>query len=364
VTARGPDYFLTEGYAMTNPSGAPSRYPAEQGFAWPAEWEVHRRTWMCWPSRLECFGDPARFLRGKQALAHLVRTVAGVEPVALAVRAEDAAEARLATAGTAEIFEMPLDDGWARDIGPTFLVGSEKALAGVQWNFNAWGRKYQPYAHDAMFARRVLRAIGGREFAASLVCEGGALHGDGEGTILTTEQCLLNTNRNPGLAREDVEEMLRLYLGARTVIWLQGRFSDLETDGHIDNIACFAAPGRVILGVPDSREHPDWEPVQNAMRTLTNSRDARGRRLEIIPLPQPRQRRLSWSGQLLQASYVNFYLANGAVIVPAFDDPHDDAARDVVAKLFPGRHVMQINALDLVQGGGGMHCMTQQEPAQ
>ena len=348
---------------MTDTKSALSRYPAESGFAWPAEWHAHRRTWMCWPSRLDCFGNAARLLRGRQALANLVRTVAGVEPVTLAVRAEDAAEARLATGGKAEILEVPLDDGWARDIGPAFLLDSEKALAGVQWNFNAWGHKYQPYAHDAMFARRILRTIGAREFAAPLVCEGGALHGDGEGTILTTEQCLLNANRNPGLSREDVEKLLRLYLGAKTVIWLRGLFSDLETDGHIDNIACFAAPGRVILGMPDSRDHPDWEPAQDAMRTLTNAHDARGRPLEVVPLPQPTQRRLSWSGQLLQASYVNFYLANGAVIMPAFDDPRDDNARNLAVSLFQGRKVLQIDALDLVQGGGGIHCMTQQEPA-
>ncbi len=348
---------------MTGTTHALSRYPAEQGFAWPAEWSAHRRTWMCWPSRLHCFGDADRLLRGQQALANLVRTVAAVESVTLAVRAEDVAEARLATGGLAEILELPLDDGWARDIGPTFLSGKEKAGAGVQWNFNAWGHKYQPYAHDAMFARRILDAMGVHAFAAPLVCEGGALHGDGEGTILTTEQCLLNTNRNPGLAREDVEKVLRLYLGAQKVIWLQGRFSDVETDGHIDNIACFASPGRVILGVPDSREHPDWEPAHDALRTLTNSRDARGRALDVVPLPQPRQQRLSWSGQLLQASYVNFYLANGAVIMPAFDDPHDDIARDLLGSLFQGRKILQLDALDLVQGGGGIHCMTQQEPA-
>lgn len=348
---------------MTDGTDAPLHYPAESGFAWPAEWSPHRRTWMCWPSRRDCFGSADGLLHGQQALANLVRTIAAVEPVTLTVRADDAAEARLATGGKAEIIDLPLDDGWARDIGPTFLAGKEKMLAGVQWNFNAWGHKYQPYTHDAMFARRVLDALGAHAFAAPLVCEGGALHGDGEGTVLTTEQCLLNANRNPDLAREDIEKVLHLYLGAERVIWLPGRFSDLETDGHVDNIACFAAPGRVILGVPDSRDHPDWGPVQDAMRTLSNSRDARGRRLDIVPLPQPKQRRLSWSGQLLQASYVNFYLANGAVIMPAFDDPHDDSARDLVGSLFPGRKVLQIDALDLVQGGGGIHCMTQQEPA-
>lgn len=348
---------------MTPSPGMPPADPAQLGFYWPAEWRAHRRTWMCWPSRLECFGDASRFLRGKQALARLARAVAGFEPVTLAVHPRDTAEARLAVADKAEILEMPLDDGWARDIGPTFLAGDHNRLAGVQWIFNAWGNKYRPYTDDAMFARRVLRALGTREFAAPLVCEGGALHGDGEGTILTTEQCLLNPNRNPQLARDDIERVLGLHLGTRKVIWLPGRFSDEETDGHIDNIACFAAPGRVIVGVPDSRDHPDWEPVRAAIRTLTESRDAAGRRLDIISLPQPKRRRPSWSGRLLQASYVNFYLANGAVIVPAFDDPNDDTARNLIGELFAGREVVQIDAFDLVEGGGGIHCVTQQEPA-
>jgi agmatine deiminase len=302
-------------------------------------------------------------LRAKQAYAGVARAISGFEPVVLAVPPEDAAEAKLATGGKLEIFETRLDDGWARDIGPTFLRNSVGDLAGVQWIFNAWGHKYQPYTHDALFARHVLQAIGAKQFSAPLVCEGGALHGDGEGTLLTTEQCLLNANRNPGLPREDVETLLHQYLGARKVIWIGGVFSDSETDGHIDNIACFAAPGRVIVGIPSSHSHPDYEPVQEAIRTLTAARDAMGRPLEIVSLPQPEKQRLAWSGQLLQASYVNFCLANGAVIMPAFEDSHDETARKILSDVFPGRDITQIEALDIVQGGGGIHCITQQEPA-
>jgi agmatine deiminase len=317
---------------------------------------------MCWPARHECFGGPDRALRAKQAYSRVARAVSGFEPVILAARPADAAEARLATGGRLEVVEMPLDDSWARDFGPTFLTGGEGRLAGVQWVFNAWGRKYHPYTNDAGFARRVLDAAGGKLYAAPLTCEGGALHTDGQGTVITTEQCLLNPNRNPGLSRAEIEEALRLYVGARKVIWLGEGFADDETDGHVDNIACFAAPGRVIVGIP-ARSHPDFEPVQEAMRRLKSARDAEERSLEIVELPQPAKLRQSWSGRPLASSYVNFYLVNGAVIMPAFDDKNDEPARIILSQCFPGRDIMQIDALDIVQGGGGIHCITQQEPA-
>lgn len=344
-------------------AGARSDYPDESGFWWPAEWQPHRRTWICWPARSECFGGGENLLRAKQAVARLALAIAAFEPVTVAVRPEDAPEAKLATAGRVELMETPLDDGWARDIGPTFVIGPQAMLAGVKWNFNAWGHKYHPYTHDAMFARRVLELAGARSFAAPIVCEGGAIHGDGEGTVLTTEQCLLNTNRNPGLRREDVATVLDRYLGIRKVIWVRGEFSDSETDGHIDNIACFAGPGRVIVGVPDSPGHPDGQPVREAIRMLAEARDARGRPLEVISLPQPRNRHLSWSGHPLQASYVNFCFANSAVVMPGFDDPNDEPARKIIRDVFAGRQIVQVAALDIVQGGGGIHCMTQQEPA-
>lgn len=316
---------------------------------------------MCWPARHECFGGREGALRAKQAYARVARAVSGFEAVTLAARPADAAEARLATGARADIAEMALDDSWARDFGPTFLTDKKGHLAGVHWIFNAWGRKYHPYTNDASFARRVLEAVGGARYAAPLICEGGALHTDGQGTVLTTEQCLLNPNRNPGRSRADVEHVLRQYVGARKVIWLGDGFADDETDGHIDNIACFAAPGRVLVGIPP-RSHPDRAPVQEALRRLRTSNDAEGRTFEIVELPQPRKTRQSWSGKLLPASYVNFYLVNGGVIMPAFGDKNDEQARSILVQCFPGRDIMQIDAIDIVQGGGGIHCITQQEP--
>jgi len=336
--------------------------PVHDGFFMPAEWDAHKRTWMCWPARLAPFGNDERFLRAKQAYARVARAISSFEPVIVAARHEDAAEAKLATGGKVDVVEMALDDGWARDFGPTFLANGRGRVAGVQWRFNAWGGKYHPYTNDATFARRILETVGLPVYEAPFVCEGGALHADGEGTILTTEQCLLNPNRNPEFDREGAEAVLAHYLGARKVIWLGDGFNDVETDGHVDNIACFAAPGRVIVGVPASKNHPDYAPVQEALRRLRAAHDAHDRALDVVEMQQPKKTRTNWSGKLLEKSYVNFYLANGAIIMPAFDDPNDEAACAVLADCFPGRDIMQIAAVDIVEGGGGIHCITQQEP--
>ena len=336
--------------------------PARDGYAMPAEWATHARTWMCWPCRTEAWGGPEGLLRAKQATARVARAISSFEPVVIAARPSDAAETKLATQGKTAIFEVPLDDSWARDIGPTYVTSPDGGRAAVQWQFNAWGNKYQPWTQDAQFATRAARHADVRVYAAPLVCEGGAIHCDGEGTLITTEQCLLNSNRNPHLDRQQVEERLALYTGARRVIWLGEGFSDDETDGHVDNIACFVAPGRVLVGVPSSRSHPDFEPVMDVLHRLKQTRDAQGRRIEIIELEQPRKASGDWRGRPLQASYVNFYLANGGVILPGFDDPNDERARSVIADCFAGRDILQIEAMDIVEGGGGIHCITQQEP--
>jgi agmatine deiminase len=317
---------------------------------------------MCWPCRIETWGGPEGLLRAKQAVARVARAISSFEPVIIAVRPLDAAEAKLATSGKTEIFEVALDDSWARDSGPTFVTAPDGAKGAVQWEFNAWGNKYHPWTDDAQFASRVARQCDVRLFQAPLVCEGGALHSDGEGTLITTEQCLLNANRNPHLDRQQVEERLALFTGARRVIWLGEGYSDEETDGHVDNIACFVAPGRVLIGVPSSRSHPDFAPVMEAIRRLAETRDADGRRIEIIELEQPQRQGTDWRGRLLQASYINFYLPNGGVVMPAFDDRNDEKARELIADCFPGRDILQITATDIVAGGGGIHCITQQEP--
>jgi agmatine deiminase len=345
----------TDGIGMTN--------EIEAGLDWhaPPEWAKHLRTWMCWPCRTEAWGSVENLARARNATAEVARAISRFESVIVAARPQDAADAARSCADTAEIFEVALDDSWARDCGPTFLSGAGRA--GVAWRFNAWGEKYQPYENDRAFAARVLERAGARIYRAPLVCEGGAIHFDGEGTLLATEQCLLNSNRNPDCSIEEVEGVLTRYTGSRCIIWLGSGFADEETDGHVDNIACFAAPGRVILGVPASRSHPDWGPVMEASRRLSQARDARGRQLEVVEMPQPQKIRFDWRARPLAASYVNFYLVNGGVVMPSFDDPADSPARAVLADCFPGRIVVQVDALDIVQGGGGIHCITQQEPA-
>ena len=347
---------------MTKRLDADDPCPARDGFAMPAEWSTHARTWICWPCRIETWGGPEALLRAKQAVARVARAISTFEPVVIASRPIDAPEAQLATSGKTEILEVAIHDSWARDSGPTFVTAEDGRKGAVQWEFNAWGNKYLPWADDAQFASRVARQSDVRLYTAPLVCEGGALHTDGQGTLITTEQCLLNPNRNPHLDRQQVEERLALFTGARRVIWLGEGFSDDETDGHVDNIACFVAPGRVLVGVPSSRTHADFAPVMEAIRRLSETRDAEGRRIEIIEVEQPQTQRQDWRGRPLQASYVNFYLANGGVVMPGFDDRNDEKARETIAALFPGRDILQIQALDIVEGGGGIHCITQQEP--
>ena len=333
--------------------------PLHSGYAMPAEWAPHRRTWMCWPCRSEAWGSEARLERARLATVRVARAIAQFEPVVIVARPADAAMVERACRGFAEILVVPLDDSWARDTGPTFLSGL--GIAGVAWQFNAWGGKYDGYEHDRAFASRILLHEHGKAFCAPIVCEGGAIHVDGEGTLITTEQCLLNPNRNPGVARQQISETLRRYTGAETVLWLPGEYSDRETDGHVDNIACFAAPGRIIIGTPPA-DHPDFTAIADLKRFLAEAHDARGRRLEIVELVQPHRLRDDWRGRPLAASYVNFYLANGGLVMPAFDDPADLPAQRVLKDCFPDREIVQLDALDIVQGGGGIHCITQQEP--
>jgi agmatine deiminase len=320
-------------------------------FRMPAEWEPHVRTWMCWPCRAQAWGDMAA---AKRAYADVARAIAKFEPVVMAANSGDAAEAADMTG--MKIFSVALDDSWARDIGPTFVRDILGDRAAIHWRFNAWGGKYMPFDRDARFAANVAAQAKVPIHPASIICEGGAIHSDGQGTLLTTEQCLLNPNRNPGLTRAVAEQVLHYAVGADRVVWLGDGFSDDETDGHVDNIACFAAPGTVILGIPDSPDHPDAPAIRIARARLK----AAG--LDVIELLQPRIIRRDARGRLLQASYVNFYLCNGGLIMPSFDDPHDVRAQATLAAAFPGRDISVVPALPIVAGGGGIHCITQQEP--
>ncbi|HYD29426.1 MAG TPA: agmatine deiminase family protein [Azospirillaceae bacterium] len=333
--------------------------PAADGFRMPAEWVGHSRCWMGWPCRPETW-DGAGFEAAKSAYAEVAKAIAAFEPVAMVCNPADVAEVSLICGTGVTVLPLDLSDSWMRDIGPSFLVDGKGGLAGVHWRFNAWGENYPDYAADAEVGRKVLEHLGLPLYAAPLVLEGGAIHVDGEGTVLTTEQCLLNPNRNPHLDRGQIEELLKDHLGANTVVWLGEGYQDDETDGHVDEIAFFVRPGVVAAIVTDDPGDSNFKAFQDNLDRLKAARDARGREFEVIPLPQPKRR--DHNGVRLTLSYTNLYLANGGVVMPAFEDFADDEAFRILRRCFPERQVVQVPALDIVRGGGGIHCITQQQP--
>ena len=326
-------------------------------FAMPAEWSEHSRCWMAWPS------NPAIWTRGMdhafRNFAHVVQTILQFEPVTLLVHPRDRALAQRLCGGQVEYWEYTLDDSWMRDFGPTFVIDGAGELAGVDWRFNGWG-KY-PYDNDQHVARFVLDRLSLRRIEAPLVLEGGSIHVDGEGTVLTTEQCLLHPNRNPELDKQQIANLLLDYLGAQQVIWLPQGITDDDTDGHIDEIACFVEPGVVLALLGNDKGDVDFAVLQRNADILRDTRDARGRKLDVVTLEQPEV--VMRGEQRLSQSYINFYIANDGVVMPAFGDrKRDEQARGTIAELFPRRKVVQIPAHELAYGGGNIHCITQQQP--
>lgn len=332
-------------------------FPMPKPYSMPAEWHPHTRCWMAWPSNPTIWSNGMEAAYG--AFAGVVRAILEFEPVSLLVRPEDLGEARRRCGDQVSYLEFELDDSWMRDFGPTFVLSDTGELAGVNWRFNGWG-KY-PYANDQAVARFILEQIGVPCIDAPFVLEGGAIHVDGQGTVLTTEQCLLHPNRNPGMSKQQIDEQVRTYLGADKIIWLKQGIKDDDTDGHIDELACFVAPGRVLALVANDTGDVDYAPLQENLEILQSATDARGRALEVVTLEQPE---VAYRGeQRLSRSYINFYIANGGIVMPAFGDRARDArARAVLAELFPRHRVVQVPAHELAYGGGNIHCITQQQP--
>jgi agmatine deiminase len=333
--------------------------PGDARFRMPAEWEPHAACWMSWPCRPENWDD---IEAARATCVEVARAVARFEPVTMTANAEDVRAARRALAGipAVEVVDVPSDDSWARDTAPTFVVDGRGGLGGVDWSFNAYGGIYEEYGRTRSMARRILHLLGARRFAAPLVLEGGAVHVDGEGTVLTTEEVVLDPRRNPGLARDEAERLLCAYLGAQKVVWLRSALDHDNTGGHVDNLACFTAPGVVAaLGCAD-RGDPQHGAIQENLARLRAATDAAGRSLRVVELPMPARR--EFRGRRLSPSYVNFYVANGGVVVPAFGDPADEAARDLLAHLFPRRAVVSVLTTELAKADGNVHCITQQQP--
>mgnify|MGYP000933605654 CR=1 FL=1 len=337
----------------------PMTTPRSAGYRMPPEWAPHAGCWMAWPCRPENWDD---LERARATYVEVARAVARFEPVTMTANAEDAGAARSALAGiaAARVVVVPSDDSWSRDTAPTFVVDGRGSLAGVDWRFNAYGGIYEEYGRTRDMAQRILDLIGARRFAAPLTLEGGAIHVDGDGTVLTTSEVVLDPRRNPHLDRPAAERLLCDYLGADKVIWLSSALDHDNTGGHVDNLACFAAPGVVAALGCDDRDDPQYAAVQENLGRLRAATDACGRALEVVELPMPE--RPEFHGRRISPSYVNFFIANGGVVMPTFGDPADARARDLLAHLFPRAAVVQVPTLELAKADGNIHCITQQQP--
>jgi agmatine deiminase len=355
--------------------------PAADGFRMPAEFEPHSGCWMAWPER----PDNWRLQAGpaQEAFAAVAEAIAVSEPVTMAVSDAQFERCRARLSPAVRVVEASTDDAWLRDTGPTFVLDGHGRRRGVDWRFNAWGGRegglYAAWERDERLAAKVLEIEGDDRYRAPLVLEGGSVHVDGEGTVLTTEECLLNPNRNPEYSREQIEQALCDHLGTEKVVWLGRGIHEDETDGHVDNLACFARPGIVLLTWSDDDSDPQAAISGEALARLEAATDARGRSFEVVRLPSPgpllttaeeaagveaapgtRPRR---AGDRLAASYVNFYLANSRLIMPLLDPRCDEEAAEILARCFPEREIVGVSAREILLGGGNVHCITQQVPA-
>ncbi len=336
--------------------------PAAAGYRMPAEWEPHRATWLSWPHKLDSW--PGKFEPIPPLYARLVRELATSEQVCVLASGQPLAQARELLGGVpnATLFDIPTDDAWIRDSGPTFLAGPPTAPPLLlDWGYNAWGGKYPPFENDDAIGRLLASKLGYHCHEPGIILEGGAIDVDGRGTLLTTEQCLLNPNRNPQLSRAEIERYLADYLAVRKVLWLGGGIVGDDTDGHIDELARFVAPRTVVAAVEEDPQDENYASLADNLARLKSMTDIEGKPLEVIPLPMPRP--MFHEDQRLPASYCNFYIANSLVIVPQYGDPADTRAVETLTKLFPTRRICPLPARDLVWGLGAFHCITQQEPA-
>lgn len=335
----------------------------------PPEWAPHRGTWLSWPHRESSW--PGKFEPIPGVFAEIVRQLAPHEEVHINVagpemEADVRSVLRHRQVETSNVFfhHNPTNDAWCRDHGPIFLqrtVNDVPEQAIVDWGYNAWGGKYPPFDLDDVIPTRIGAELGIPVFHPGIVMEGGSIDVNGCGTLLTTESCLLNPNRNPELSREEIEGYLRDYLGVRQILWLGDGIAGDDTDGHVDDLARFTDPRTVVTVVEEDPADENYAPLADNLRRLQGMTDQDGRPLRIVTLPMPRP--LWHDGQRLPASYANFYIANGVVLLPAYDPPRDEIARRTLQGLFPDRRVIPIDCTDLVWGLGAVHCVTQQWPA-
>lgn len=346
-----------------------NRTPAQLGYRMPAEWERHRGTWLSWPHKEASW--PGKFAPVPRIFSDIVRHLCPAEEVHINVAGpdmEDDVRQLLTSQGipldNVHFHHNPTNDAWCRDHGPIFIQrpaesGREQAI--VDWDFNAWGGKYPPFDLDDVVPTRIGAEYGIPVFRPGIVMEGGSIEVNGLGTLLTTESCLLNPNRNPALGRDDIERHLRDYLGVSTILWLGDGIEGDDTDGHVDDLTRFTDPHTVVTVLEDDPADANHAPLRENLARLRGMRDQDGAPLRVVTLPMPR--RLEHEGQRLPASYANFYIGNSVVLLPTYDPSTDNQARETLRDLFPDRTVIGIDCTDLVWGLGAFHCVTQQWPA-
>ncbi len=326
----------------------------------PAEWEFHEQCLVAWPTREELW-DPY-FEEAKKEFAAVCNAIVEFEPLTLFVDIGQLVDAKRFVSSAVDIVELPLDDSWVRDTGPIGIVDGTGRRVGVDFRFNSWGERFLPFDKDAASAELILAHFGIDRIKSDMVLEGGSITVDGEGTLITTKQCLLNPNRNPEMSREEIEDELKARLGVQKVVWLRwGHFEDEHTDGHVDGICTYVRPGVVVAQTCEDPANPNYDLMAENIEVLRSERDAAGRPFEIIELPYFPYYELD--GLQLMVSYANFYLANGGVVVPVANHPLDGEALSVLKSAFPDRDVVGVPGRIISFGGGGPHCITQQVPA-
>lgn len=354
--------------------------PLADGFRMPGEFEPHAELWMLWPERTDIWPFGAKL--AQNVFVEIAAAISRFEPLTLGVSPRQFVNARRRLPDRVRLVEMSYNGCWIRDTGPTFVANGSGETRGIDWKFNAWGGiadgLYFPWDLDDLLPQKLLSLIRMARYEGPIVLEGGAIATDGDGTLLTTESCVLNPNRNPELTHEKAEEVFRTYLGITKTIWLkEGLYLD-ETGGHIDNICCFVRPGIVALAWTDDKNDPQYPISTKAFDILANARDAKGRRLEIHKIPQPTPILINQeesesvdlvsgtvarpAGARLPASYINYQPVNGGVIVPTFDDPMDTKVLSKIKELYPDRTVVPVNTRALLFGGGNIHCNTLHQP--
>jgi len=353
--------------------------PKQLGYRMPAEWEPHQATWVSWPHKEGSW--PGKLESIERTFAEMVIVLSRSETVRVNV-CDTGMKSRVqrclgaaGTAGDVQFHTIPTDDAWCRDCGAVFIkrdmtgdtddslmdAANVAALAAIDFGFNSWGEKYPPYQLDNALAARMAESLGVPRFDGRMILEGGSIDVNGDGLLLTTESCLLNSNRNPHLGRDDIEQRLRDLLGIDSVLWLSEGIAGDDTDGHVDDLARFVSEDTIVTVVEENCDDVNYPALAQNLDRLNSLASSSSPALDIVPLPMPPP--VTYEGERLPASYANFYIANTVVLVPAFHEPTDRRVIELLQSIFTGREVVAIDCTDLVWGLGAFHCLTQQVPA-